>query len=264
MAQMAKKLGKDEDYKLFMKRAMNYQNLFDNETGFMRPRHKDGSWKEPFDPGSKQGTSNGFTESKSWQMTWSVPYDIQGLINLMGGRENFVKKLDQYFREDWHNPGNEPSFINPFLFNYAGTPWKTQEAVRDIMANDYGSDPKGLRGNDDSGALSAWYSFGAIGIYPVCPGSNNYVITSPIFSNIIIDNGNKEGTTFQIKAENSSEENRYIQSAELNGEPLNKPWISHFDIVKGGILKLVMGSTPNKEWGSLPENAPPSISKPKK
>ena len=262
LAQMAKALGKDEDYKLFMKRAMNYQNIFDTETGFMRPRYKDGSWKEPFDPGSKQGNSNGFTESNSWQMTWSVSQDIQGLINLMGGRENFVNKLDKYFLENRHNPGNEPDFINPFLFNYAGAPWKTQEVVREIMAKAYGNGPDGLKGNDDSGSLSAWYVFGAMGLYPVCPGSNNYVITSPIFSNIIIDNGNKEGTTFQIKAENSSKENRYIQSAKLNGVSWEKPWILHSDIVKGGVLILEMGSTPNKEWGSELENAPPSISEP--
>lgn len=262
MAQMAKKLGKDEDYKLFIKRAMNYQNIFDTETGFMRPRYKDGSWKDPFDPGSKQGNSNGFTESNSWQMTWSVPQDIQGLINLMGGRENFVNKLDQYFREDRHNPGNEPDFINPFLFNYAGAPWKTQEVVREIMANAYGSDPGGLRGNDDSGALSAWYSLAAMGLYPVCPGSNNYVLSSPVFDNIIIDNGNQNGTTFQIRAENNSQKNKYIQSATLNGVLLEKPWITHSDIAHGGILILEMGAIPNKDWGSLLENAPPSISNP--
>ncbi len=262
VAQMAKALGKDEDYKLFMQRAMNYQNLFDAETGFMRPRHKNGAWKDPFDLGSKQGNSNGFTESNSWQMTWFVPQDIQGLINLMGGRESFVKKLDQYFLEDRHNPGNEPDFINPFLFNYAGAPWKTQEVVREIMAKAYGSGPDGLKGNDDSGALSAWYVFAAMGLYPVTPGSNIYVITSPIFSSILIDNGNKNGTTFQIKAKNSSKENKYIQSAMLNGVQLENPWISHSDISNGGTLALTMGTAPNKEWGSRLENTPPSISEP--
>ena len=262
VAQMAKALGKDEDYKLFMKRAMNYQNLYDAESGFMRPRHKNGSWKDPFDPGSKQGNSNGFTESNSWQMTWFAPHDIQGVINLMDGRENFIKKLDQYFLEDRHNAGNEPGFINPFLYNYAGAPWKTQKIVREIMTKEYGSGPDGLKGNDDSGAMSAWYVFAAMGFYPVCPGSNNYVLTSPVFDNIIIDNGNQNGITFQIKTENTSEKNKYIQSATLNGVLLEKPWITHSDISNGGTLTLIMGATPNKNWGSLLENAPPSISNP--
>ena len=258
VAQMAQALGKDEDYQLFMKIAMNYQNLYVAESGFMRPRHKNRSWKDPFDPGSKQGNSNGFTESNSWQMTWFAPHDIQGVIKLMSGRENFINKLDLYFLEDQHNAGNEPGFINPFLFNYAGAPWKTQEVVRQIMTKEYGSGPDGLKGNDDSGAMSAWYVFAAMGFYPVCPGSNNYVLTSPVFDNIIIDNRN--GATFQIKTENNSEKNKYIQSATLNGVLLEKPWISHSDISNGGTLTLIMGATPNKNWGSLLENAPPSIS----
>ena len=254
--QMAKALGKEEDYRMFSKRAQNYRHLFDKETGFMRPRMRDGSWKEPFNPASKQGNSNGFTESNSWQMTFSVPHDIQGLIELMGGREAFVKKLDEYFAKGLHNPGNEPDFINPFLFNYAGAPWKTQEVVRNILADAYGADPAGLKGNDDSGAMSAWYSLAAAGLYPVCPGSNIYVLTSPVFTEVTIAPGN--GKEFCIVAENSSDVNKYIQSAELNGKPWNKPWIRYDDIAKGGRLVLKMGNIPNRDWGSEPEDAPPA------
>ena len=263
LAQMAKALGKEDDYRMFMKRAGNYKNHFDSTVGFMRPRHADGSWQAPFDPASNAGSSNGFTESNSWQMTWFVPHDMQGLINLMDGRENFVKKLNTYFEEKHHNPGNEPDFINPFLFNYVGAPWKTQGITREIMKHSYGTNPGGLSGNDDSGAMSAWYVFSAMGFYPVCPGSNVYVIASPIFHKVTItlDRNYFNGDTFVIEARNVSKENKYIQSATLNGKPLNKPWITHSDIVNGGKLIFIMGAEPNKNWGNKPEDAPPSISK---
>ncbi len=186
IAQMAGALGKKDDYTLFMKRSMNYKNLFDTATGFMRPLHRDGTWKTPFDPASKQGHSNGFTESNSWQMSFFVPQDTPCLINLMGGNEKFVEKLDFYFGEGLHNPRNEPAFINPFLFNYDGAPRKSQAVIRDILKNDYGSGPEGLSGNDDSGALSAWYVLAAAGLFPVTPGSTRYVITSPLFEKVII------------------------------------------------------------------------------
>ena len=188
-------------------------------------------------------------------MTFYVPHDIQGLIELIGGREAFTAKLDEYFAKGLHNPGNEPDFSNPFLFNYSGAPWKTQKVVRDIMENAYGSGPGGLKGNDDSGAMSAWYSLAAIGLYPVCPGSDVYVISSPVFSRVTINTG--RGKEFQIVAENSSKKNRYIQSAELNGKPWDKSWIRYKDIVNGGKLVLEMGNIPNKKWGTNPEDVPP-------
>ena len=248
IAQMAKALGKAEDHQYFMKRSMNYKNLFDPETGFIRPRHRDGSWKTPFDPASRQGNSNGFTESNAWQMTWFVPQDINGLYELMGGHEKVIKKLDYYFENGLHNPGNEPAFINPFLYNYAGAPWKSQSVVRDILKNAYGSGPRGLPGNDDSGALSAWYALAAAGLYPVTPGSTQYVLTAPVFEKVIIDNGAQK-QPFVIIAKKVSDENRYIQSAMLNGKMLNNPWIDHADIMKGGELVLEMGKEPNEAWG---------------
>lgn len=261
LAQMAKALGKDDDYNMFMKRSLNYRNHFDASVGFMRPRHRDGSWKEPFDAGSRTGSGYGFTESNSWQMTWFVPHDIQGLIQLMNGREKFIRKLDIYFKEGHHNQGNEPGFINPFLFDYAGAPWKTQEVVSEIMEKDYGDGPGGLRGNDDSGALSAWLVFSAMDFYPVCPGSNIFVITSPLFEKVTICADNK-GRDFVIEVKNVSEDNKYILSSTLNGLPLNKPWITYSDIVNGSQLVLFMGDVPNKKWGSSVKDTQPFLSKP--
>ncbi len=254
IAQMAKALGEEEDYQYFMKRSRNYKNLFDPETGFIRPRHRDGSWKTPFDPASRQGNSNGFTESNAWQMTWFVPHDLQGLFELMGGHEKVIKKLDAYFAEGLHNPGNEPGFINPFLYNFAGAPWKSQKEVRKILKTAYGSGPDGLPGNDDSGALSAWYALAAAGLYPVTPGSTKYVLTSPLFEKVTIDNGAQK-RPFVISAKNTSDENCYIQSATLNGKMLENPWIDHADIMSGGTLILKMGKEPDKEWGSDPSGA---------
>ena len=260
IAQMAKTLGKEDDYKMFMNRAMNYHNLFDKETGFMRPRHTDGKWKTPFDSRSKQGHSNGFTESNSYQMTFFVPQDIVGLMELMGGKEIFNKKLDYYFSNNLHNPGNEPDFINPFLYNYSDAAWKTQAVVRDILQEAYTAEPRGLRGNDDSGAMSAWYVFAAAGFYPVSPGVPEYVIVSPVFEKITIKNGAGK-KPFIIHAKNASTQNKYIQSASLNGKKLIYPLLTHSDILNGGKLELIMGSKPNKAWGKGALKAYYSISK---
>jgi putative alpha-1,2-mannosidase len=260
VAQMAKALGKEDDYEMFLKRAVNYKNLFDPESGFMRPRHSNGKWKTPFNPQSKQGHSNGFTESNSYQMTFFVPQDIAGLIKLMGGKDVFEKKLDYYFSNNLHNPGNEPDFINPFLYNYVDDAWKTQSVVRNILQTAYTDKPRGLRGNDDSGAMSAWYVFGAAGFYPVTPGYPEYVITSPLFEKITINNG-ADKKPFIISAKYASIKNGFIQSAVLNGKNLAFPLLKHSDIAKGGTLELIMGDRPNRKWGKGAISAYYSISK---
>ena len=271
IAQIVRDLGKEDDYELFLERASNYRNVFDPSTGFMRPRNKDGSQMAPFDPREKHG----FCECNSWQQTWFVPHDVQGLINLMG-RKEFIKKLDILFEQSiphnfssefgkknlYYFHGNEPDQHAVYLYDYAGVPWRTQEWVREIMEKAYGVGPDGLCGNDDCGQTSAWYVFSAMGFYPVCPGQNVYVIGSPIFDKITIklDKPYSKGM-FVIETINASEENKYIQSATLNNKSLNKPWLTHSDIVNGGILTFVMGPEPNRQWGSAPEDAPPSVSK---
>jgi predicted alpha-1,2-mannosidase len=274
LAQIAKALGENDDYDLFIDRSKNYENVFEPSEGFMRGRNEDGSWVTPFDPFVH---TSDFTEGNSWQYSWFVPHDVYGLINLMGGREAFANKLDTLFtlpsKPIWPNivgmigqyaHGNEPSHHIPYLYDYSGQPWKTQEKVRQIMDEKYVTDRQGLCGNDDCGQLSAWYIFSAMGFYPVCPGEPSYEIGSPVFDEVIIHLDSKyyKNEKFVIKANSVSKENKYIQSATLNGKPLNKPWIKHSDIVNGGTLIFEMGPEPNKEWGCEPENAPPSMSLP--
>ncbi len=297
IAQMARDLGKEDENQLFMKRAGYYKNVFDPGTRFMRPRKLDGSWLELceqppeiitdgehsyyscFDPlwvGVRPNRH--FTESNAWQYLWSVPHDVTGLINLLGGRERFIGKLDTCFTMSaeitgpnyvgvvgtigQYVHGNQPSHHVAYLYDYAGAPWKTQERVRQIMDMLYRTGPGGICGNDDMGSLSSWYVFSAIGFYPVCPGSNIYVIGSPLFEEVVInlDHPYPAGK-FIVKAHNVSLENKYIQSAILDGRPLNRPWITHSDIVNGGALIFEMGAEPNKQWGSAPAAAPPSISR---
>ncbi len=282
LAQIAKELNKEEDYQLFMKRAHNYRNLFNPAIGLMAPKSADGEWIEPFDPRLSGGFAGEgyFAEANSWIYTWHVQHDVQGLINLMGGKENFIAKLNALFATGlvmdkeaflgqfpdmtgligMYCQGNEPSFHIPYLYNYAGQPWLTQSRVRQIMDLWYDSTPFGLCGDDDGGAMTSWYVLTAIGIYPQCPGRPMYDIGSPIFEETIINVG--EGKSFVIEAKNVSAQNKYIQSAELNGTVFNKTWISHADIIKGGKLVFQMGPRPNKNWGSSADATPPSMSAP--
>jgi len=266
LAQMARVLGKDDDYNIFLKRAHYYENVFDTSGQFMRPRNMDGSWVEPFDP--MEAGNRYYTEANAWQYTWSVPHDVEGLIELMGGAEKFIKKLDALFEQSpevkgppditgligQYAHGNEPSHHIAYLYNYAGAPWKTQERVRQIMDGLYGPGPQGLCGNEDCGQISAWYVFSAMGFYPVCPGQGMYVIGSPIFERVTIHlNRPYKADKFIIKANNVSSEDKYIQSAVFNGKALKKPWIRHSDITAGGTLTFEMGPEPNTEWGGAPE-----------
>jgi predicted alpha-1,2-mannosidase len=282
VAQMAKALHKDEDYAYFMKRAHNYQNVYNPAMGFMAPRSMDGKWVEDFDPklGGGQGGRDYFTEVNGWVYTFHVQHDVAGLIELMGGKEKFVERLDGLFEEPFgvskfrflaqfpdgtglignYPQGDEPGFHIPYFYNYAGEPWRTQRRVREIMKIWYTSGLMGIPGDEDWGAMSSWYVFSAMGFYPVCPGSPTYNIGSPIFDEIKISLEN--GRVFTIRATNQSPHNKYIQSATLNGHALNKPWFSHADLAQGGTLVLHMGPQPNKSWGSAPDAAPPSMSQP--
>ncbi len=284
LAQLAKALGKDEDHAYFSGHALDYQYLLNPETGFMAPRMADGKWVEPFDPiwSGGFGGRDYFAEMNSWVYTFYVPHDINGLISLMGGRGKFVEKIDALFLAQYGRPdakgrflgqfpdqtgligqyahGNEFSRHIPYLYNYAGAPWKTQKRVREIMDIWYGDGPLGICGDEDSGLMSLWYVYAAIGIKPasiICPNYPVWLISSPLFkiSTLLLS----DGKTFTIEAPQTSAQNKYIQSAVFNGVPHNKPWLDHGELEQGGSLVLTMGPKPNKHWGSSPENAPPSF-----
>jgi predicted alpha-1,2-mannosidase len=244
-----------------MKRAASYRNIFDASFNLMRGKDSQGEWRTPFDP-HRYVEGGDITEGTSWQYTWYVPHDVQGLIALFGGAERFTQKLDSLFLvraeesrgvddiqgrigEYWH--GNEPSHHIVFLYCYAGQPWKTQRLVQKIMKTQYGSKPNSLCGNDDCGQMSAWYIFNAMGFYPVCPGSDCYVIGSPTVKKAVMHLSN--GRTFTMIAENVSSRDIYIQSARLNGKSWNRPYLPYDELKNGGTIVFAMGSRPNEKWG---------------
>jgi len=278
ISRLAAALGKREDAALFAARAQNYRKLYDAQSGWMRGRNKDGSFQSPFNP-LKWGDA--FTEGNSLHYSWSVFQDPQGLIDLMGGDKAFTAKLDSVFtsppkfddsyygftiheiREmqivDMGNyaHGNQPIQHMIYLYNYAGEPWKAQFHVRDVMRKLYSSAPDGYPGDEDNGQTSAWYVFSALGFYPVTPGAGQYVIGSPLFrhAELALENGRR----FVIEAPANSAENIYIQSASLNGRPLDRTWISQDEIMSGGTLRFEMGPRPNPAWGTGPGAAPFSM-----
>jgi predicted alpha-1,2-mannosidase len=286
LAQMAKALGKKDDYSLFMKRAENYKNIWNPEIGWMWNRTLDGKWGEPVDI---LRYDNGWEEGNAAQYTWFVPHDIQGLINLMGGREAFTTKLNASFekaqkhdfvsgkshdketleeyRKVYINYGNQPCMQTPFLFNFSGSPWLTQYWTRKIVDKVYsGISPDfGYSGDEDQGLMGSLSVLLKTGIFSTSGGTTPkpyYEISSPIFNKITFHLNPKyyKGKQFVIEANNNSASNLYIQSAQLNGQALNKPWILHENLVNGGKLILNMGQSPNKNWGSNPEDAPVSMS----
>jgi putative alpha-1,2-mannosidase len=267
IARVARDMGKTADYKMFKKRAGFYRNLFDRETGFMRPKNHDGSWKKPFSPEDWEG----FTEGNSWSYSWFVPHDVAGLMKLMG-KEEFVQKLDHLFSDwvypKWDEPfsnywhGNEPSQQVPYYYNYAGEPWKTQKVVDAIMDELYGTEANGIPGNEDVGQLSAWFVLSAMGFHPVAPAQCTYLVGRPLFDEITIylDDKYYDAQKFEIYARNNSANNKYVQSLSINGEKTNKTWFDHQLISKGCKIIFEMGSHPNKNWGSRKNSLPPSIS----
>ncbi|MBK8878683.1 MAG: GH92 family glycosyl hydrolase [Haliscomenobacter sp.] len=273
IAEMARALGKTEDEKAFRARAQAYKHLFDPQTGFMRAKKADGSWKTPFDPKFSDHNFDvaEYTEGNAWQHSWFVLHDIPGLIQLHGGDQAFIRKLDQLFSESseitgenkssdisgligQYAHGNEPSHHIAFMYNYAGAPWKSQAQARQIMTTQYNTTPAGLCGNEDCGQMSAWYVFSALGIYPVNPASGVYVLGSPMFDQAEIPLAG--GKTFRLEALNNGLQHPYIQSATLNGRKLKQSFITHQEILAGGELVLKMGPQPNTRLWSRKSGRP--------
>nr|NIV29351.1 alpha-mannosidase [Anaerolineae bacterium] len=251
IAQVAKALGKLQDYRRYLERSKNWMNLWDPETRSVRPRHPDGAWLEPFSPthGYPDQQYNyweaPFYEGNGWQYSTFVPHDVRTLIVLLGGDAPFVDWLDAFFETGVYNHGNEPDILAPYLYIHAGRPDRTAERVRHLLASEYSLGRAGLPGNDDAGTLSSWYVWGAIGLYPSA-GQPFYYLGSPLFSRIELTVG--EGEMFIIEARGTSENNKYVQSAELNGKPLARAWLLHEEVAQGGQLVLEMGARPS-QWG---------------
>jgi len=273
IAQLAKSMGKSDLEKEYLKRSENWRNLFDDKTGYVRAKYKNGEWVSPFDPLDTHAA--GFIEGNSWNYSLYVPQNVSGLVSNMGGEERFSEHLDSLFtmhipdKYFAHNEditregimggyvhGNEPSHHVAYMYNWANKPWKTQERINQIMTTKYLNKPDGLCGNDDCGQMSAWYIFSSLGFYPVCPGSGQYAIGVPSINEAVLNLEN--GKTFTIKTENYSAKNTYIKSVMINGEKWNKSFINHSDIVNGGELIFKMSKYPNKKWATGPESKPKS------
>lgn len=255
IAQFAKKLGDENAYTIYIKRAQAYKNMLDIKTGFMRPR-KNGNWVSPFDA---REVNNSFTEANSWQYSFYMPQDVDGYMQMMGGKEKLAQKLDALFTEPQQTTGreqaditgligqyahgNEPSHHIAYLYNFTGKAYKTQQKIHQIINDMYHNAPDGLEGNEDCGQMSAWYVLSALGFYPVTPGTTNYIIGTPLFSSATIHLEN--GKNFTIKANNVSDKNFYIQSATLNNKAYKKSYLNYFDIVKGGRADFMMGTIPS-------------------
>lgn len=269
IAQIAKKLNKQDIYKEYIKRAQSYKNIFDKNSGFMRAKVH-GAWQNPFNPTE---VNVHFTEANSWQYSFYVPQDIENHIKYLGGDEKYCEKLDELFttspkttgREQvditgligQYAHGNEPSHHAAFLYNYAGKPWKTQAITRKIMNELYNPNADGLCGNDDCGQMSAWYVLSSIGFYPVCPGDNNYIIGSPLFDNVQINLEN--GKKLILNAKNNSKDNIFIQSIKINDKAYTKSFITHNDIINGNNFVFEMNNMPNKDFGVNVNDRPRSF-----
>ena len=274
--QTALRAGDHETADAYYKRALNYRNIYDPALGFARPRYSDGSFKKEFDVLQTYG--EGFIEGNSWNFSFHVPHDVFGLIDVMGGEKAFLDKLDKLF--SMHLPekyyekneditedclvggyvhGNEPSHHVPYLYAWTSQPWKTQYWLREILNKMYQNDINGLGGNDDCGQMSAWYIFSVMGFYPVCPGTDQYVLGAPYlpYLKLILPNGK----VLEIKAEGVGDKNRYVRSLKWNGEAYDKLYITHEDLMQGGVLEFKMSASPNKRRGQKAEDKPYSLTK---
>lgn len=272
IAQMAKKLGKNDDFEYYSKRAESYKHYFDQKRQFMRAKLDNGKFREPFSPFRSIHEWGDYTEGNAWQYTWLVPQDVEGLIKLFGGDKPFLTKLDSLFvvQGDMgkeasadisgligqYAHGNEPSHHVTYMFAYAGEQWKTAEKNRLIQRTLYSDKPDGLCGNEDCGQMSAWYVFSSMGFYPVNPAGGAFVFGSPLFDEVTISlPGDKQ---FTVKAVNNSDQNMYIQSVKLNGAICTKSYITYKEIMNGGTLEIEMGPTPNKQFGAATDDRPES------
>ncbi|MBX2931057.1 MAG: GH92 family glycosyl hydrolase [Chitinophagaceae bacterium] len=273
IAQVAKRLGKSADYREFIRRSMNWRNVFDKKTGFARPKNSNGHWVTPFDPYHTEHDENktAYTEGNAWQHSWFAPHDVYALINYMGGAKKFTTKLDSLFNADskltgsqippdisgmigQYVHGNEPSHHIAYLYNYVGLPHKTADRVREICTTLYSNKPDGLPGNEDCGQMSAWYVFSVLGFYPVNPASGEYVLSVPLVQESALQL--PDGHLFRIIVKESNEKNKYIKHILLNGEPYTKSYIKHSDIMKGGILEITLDAEPGKNFGKTMEDFP--------
>ena len=242
LAQIAKKMNKDDDYNYYMKRSQNYRNVFDPAFNNVNGRYKDGTFVKNM---NKEERASFITEGTPWQYNWYVPHDIEGLIELMGGKRIFNNNLDDFFFSEQYWHGNEPSHQIPYLYNYSGEPWKTQKIVANTMNEEYSTGPGGLSGNDDGGQMSAWYVFGALGFYPVAPALPKYQICGPKFKKIRINSPSMKELV--INAQNYTNENIYIRDITLNGNEHEAYFITQEEILKGGNLTFDMSSAPLKK-----------------
>lgn len=270
----ALKAGKTDIAETYRKRALNYRNIYDKNIGFARPRYADGSFKKEFD--ALQTYGEGFIEGNSWNFSFHVPHDVYGMIDLMGGEKGFIDKLDKLF--NMHLPekyyadneditidglvggyvhGNEPSHHIPYLYAWTSQPWKTQYWVRYILNKMYKNNINGLGGNDDCGQMSAWYLFSVMGFYPVCPGTDQYVLGAPYLPYIKMQLPN--GKTLEIKAPGVSDKNCYVHSLKINGKPYDKRYITHNDLMEGGVMEYKMSSSPAKKRGLSRADRPYSM-----
>ena len=278
LSRIASYMGKKKEADLYAQLGRNYRHVFNSKTGFFHPKDKEGNFLEPFDYrfSGGVGVRDTYDENNGWTYRWDVQHNIADLINLMGGREQFLKNLDQTFAEPMgrgkrefytqlpdqtgnigqFTMANEPALHIPYLYNYAGAPWKTQKRIRQLLKTWFRNDVMGIPGDEDGGGLTSFVVFSSIGFYPVTPGFPAYNIGSPLFKHVKVTLGN--GKVFEIIANDCSDENKYVQSAVLNGQTWNKPWFSHDDIKNGGVLVLQMGRHPNKAWGADKSAAPPS------
>lgn len=273
LAEMAKKMGKEDIYKTFIARGHYYEKYFDKSIRFVRPKLADGSWRTPYDPFNSIHSVGDFTEGTGWQYTFFVPQHPEGLISILGGDARFISKLDSLFivHGDMgkqassdisgligqYAHGNEPSHHVAYLYPYAGAQWKTAKIVRQIQKDFYTDQPDGIIGNEDCGQMSAWHILSALGFYQVNPSNGVFVFGSPLFDKASVNVGN--GKRFDVIAKNNSPKNIYIQSVMLNGKPYENAWISYQDIMKGGTLTFTMGDQPNKSFGAAPQNRPKTL-----
>ncbi|MDD6953849.1 MAG: GH92 family glycosyl hydrolase [Prevotella sp.] len=269
VARVAKMLGYNADYKYFYNRSKSYRKLFDSKLQFMRGRSADGKFREPFNPFHAAHEQDDYTEGNAWQYTWLVPQDPHGLVSLFGSEASFVNKLDSLFFVEGdmgaeaspdisgligqYAQGNEPSHHVIYFYDYVGQPWKAAKLLRRTFSEMYRNDPDGLCGNEDVGAMSAWYVLSSMGLYQVEPASGKYVFGTPLFDKATLNVGN--GRTFTIKATNNSDKNMYVQRVLLNGKNYTRSYINYNDITRGGTLEFVMGAKPSK-FGSAKKDRP--------
>lgn len=274
IARMAVAMGRKDVASMFERRAGNWRNAFDPRTGFMRAKKRDGTFREPFDP-TASGYGTDYTEGNAWQYSWYVPHDVAGLAAAHGGADKLLAKLDATFdakvdpsvfehMEDitgligWYAHGNEPSHHVAYLYAYAGQPWRTQARLKQIMDTQYKATPDGLAGNDDLGQMSAWYVFTALGFYPVAPGSNEYILGRPFVERATIRLPN--GKRFTVVAENFGDANAYLGRVTLDGRPLDRAFLRHEDLMRGGELRFTMQAQPNHDWPGAGADMPYSMS----